>query len=171
MDHKPDRSLEVALTVQEWLDSDRLRSIVSGVGSRLSVPAQDLGDVLQVVRMDLCRRGLATRLNVSYIKQVAQHRAVDLRRSKRSGGNAHAVAQSQVQNPELPSLLHARVSSLGGSMRELYRLLFEDGLTEREVAEQMKMSRGAIRRWKERLMVRLGASRRAAANFERITKP
>jgi DNA-directed RNA polymerase specialized sigma24 family protein len=151
-----DRSFERSLTVEEWIVSDRLQSIVFAVAHRLLIPEHDLRDVLQLVMMDLCRRGLATQLNVSYVTQVAKHRAVDIGRVQRRGDGVSVAVDNATGNPELQSLLRARVSSLAGPMRELYSLLYEEGLTEREAALRLKVSRGAIRRWEARMLIRLG---------------
>jgi DNA-directed RNA polymerase specialized sigma24 family protein len=119
--------------------------------------------------MDLFRRGLSTRLNVSYVTQVARHRAVDFGRTNRRNDAVAVATEGRQFDPELRLLLRARVSSLAAPMRELYSLLFEEGLTERETATRLNVSRGAIRRWEERLLVRLGARSRRTTNDERRT--
>lgn len=51
-----------------------------------------------------------------------------------------------------------------GAHARALQLLFEEGLTGREAAKRLKVSRGAIRRWEERLLVRLGARSRRTTN-------
>ena len=150
---------ECSLSIQEWLESPRLRSIAFFAGHRLQLPTQDLPDLLQNIAVDLLKRGAATKINASYLFAVAMHRAIDLRRGNRRLQSSFTAEQHKDLNPELSHLLRARIASLDEQTRRLYELLFDYGFTERQAATQFGLSRGALRRWQERLMRRLRGQR------------
>jgi DNA-directed RNA polymerase specialized sigma24 family protein len=149
-------------TAREWLESPRLNAIARYVASRKALGPDDLPDLLQEIRIALWRAGMDRPVNATWIFHTAEHKAIDIWKQSLS----HAVdadprtpdPAGRGGDPELVHLVRARAASLCGSLREFYDLRYEQGLSERVIAERMQVSRSSVRWMEHRCLTAMGAA-------------
>jgi RNA polymerase sigma factor (sigma-70 family) len=132
-----------------WLVGPELARLTYVVAAYYRLNAQDAEDVLQEVRIALWQAGLELRVCRAWIVGTAAHKAIDLlRRTISRSGNEKACARAADPHEkalELEYLLHSRVAGLSEPLRDLYELHYAQGLTEREIAVVLEVSRGSVR--------------------------
>jgi len=132
--------------------------IVRSVARRLRWCAEDLEDLGQEASILLWRMPQTARLNATYVYRLVWHRALDIllgNRNARGARASHGVAASP---SELRLLLRVEVSRLPRLEQQICRLIFIEGLTEREAAKRSGVSRGSVQRLGKRILDRLGAA-------------
>lgn len=135
-------------TAGEWLESPRLHAVTSCVARRRSLPAEELPDLLQEVRIALWRAGIDQPINASWVFRTASHKTDDLAGRRRPyetnlddvfpGNDGHERA-------ELSHLISARAARLPARLQEVYSLRYRLGLTERAIAKRMGICRASVR--------------------------
>lgn len=141
----------------EWLESAYLLSIVRRVAYRCGVASDDLPDLLQEVRIALWKTGLERPINSTWIFQTASHKAIDLKRRVGSRGRETVAGfLPEAFDAELIHLLRARASGLSGALRKFYMFRYEEGLSEREIAQRMGISRSSVRWMEHRCRIQVG---------------
>jgi RNA polymerase sigma factor (sigma-70 family) len=139
-----------AWTVAEWLESPYLTRVAFRVAAQFGIPSQDWPDLLQELRLALWKAGPSVTVNVTWVFQTANHKAIDLIRSKRRlreeslAVEEHVVSRNE-PDPGLQHLLHARADLLPRRLREFYSLRFKEGLSQREIAARLGLCRGSTR--------------------------
>ena len=149
-------------TSREWLESPRLIAIARHVASRKALSPDDLPDLLQEIRIALWKAGMDQSVNATWIFHTAEHKAIDLWRQSLS----HAIAVGsrtpdpacRAGDPELVHIVRARAASLSGSLRDFYDLRYEQGLSERVIAERMQVSRSSVRWMERRCLTAMGVT-------------
>jgi len=149
-------------TAREWLESPRLNAIARYVASRKALAPDDLPDLLQEIRIAIWKAGVDKPVNATWIFHTAEHKAIDIWKQSLS----HAVdadprtpdPAGRGGDPELVHLVRARAASLCGSLREFYDLRYEQGLSERVIAERMQVSRSSVRWMEHRCLAAMGAA-------------
>jgi DNA-directed RNA polymerase specialized sigma24 family protein len=144
-----DRERQESLTAEEWINSPRLKQIVQYVARRTGVPAVDRDDLLQETAFVLWRARTTARLNSKYIHQVVRHRAIDLFFRVRK---AQPFTMRSPPGAELLYLLRARISCMPVRQQRVCRMLFLEGLSEREAANRLRISRGAVQRLERQVL-------------------
>jgi DNA-directed RNA polymerase specialized sigma24 family protein len=119
-------------------------------------------DLLQEIRIALWKAGLDHAINATWVFHTAEHKAIDLGRQSlsfaidadfatpdpaRSGGDA-----------ELVHLVRARAASLTGPLRRFYDLRYEQGLSERAIAQRLQVSRSSVRWMEHRCLTAMGVT-------------
>ena len=135
-------------TASDWLESAHLTAIATHVASRHCLPADDLSDLLQEVRIALLRLWPGQTINASWVFHTANHKAADLKRQSQIGKldvGLNSSFASGGPDPEWLHLLRARAAILPAPLRELYALRYEQGLSQREAAKRMGVRRKSIR--------------------------
>ncbi len=149
-------------TAREWLESARLKAIARYVASRKAVVPDDLPDLLQEIRIALWKAGLDRPVNAAWLFHTAEHKAIDIARQsltrpvdilRRTPDPAR-----ETRDPELIHLVRARAASLPGSLRKFYDLRYEQGLSERVIAERMRVSRSSVRWMEHRCFTAMGVA-------------
>jgi RNA polymerase sigma factor (sigma-70 family) len=138
------------MTVAEWLESPHLQRVASRVGYQYGLPSQDISDLFQELRLGIWKAGPASMVNVTWVFHTASHKAVDfLKRRVRYQEKALTSIETRQQpsgaDPSLLPLLRARVALLPRNLRIFYVLRYEQGLSQRELAQRLGMCRGSIR--------------------------
>jgi DNA-directed RNA polymerase specialized sigma24 family protein len=137
------------MTVAEWLESPYLQRVASRVGYRYGVPSQEIPDLLQELRLGMWKAGADSTVNVTWVFHTANHKAIDyVKRKLRHQQNALPSAETRLPSggdPGLLPLLRACVALLPRSLRDFYVLRYEQGLSQREIAQRLGMCRGSIR--------------------------
>jgi len=167
----------LVLSGQQWLDSPSLPRIGRLAGRRFHLPSDDLEDLVQELRLAVLRAGTSTALNSSWIFRAAEHRALDLRRSReRMRAIATAAAEPEKTgrvDRELLALLRAQASRLPRDARAVYQLHLA-GHSERDIAVRLEVTRASVRRitsWCLRFFGgRAGARARAALPPKRLSR-
>jgi RNA polymerase sigma factor (sigma-70 family) len=104
-------------------------------------------------------------VNLTWVYRIAMHKAVDAARRKRRSAKeiglllAEAAPVHDRMHPELPSLLHSCVAGLPDPLRRLYFLRFEAGLSQRETAERLGLSRKSVRGTERRCIEMINGTR------------
>lgn len=148
-------------SVDEWLASPHLSSIVYHLALRHRLPRQEIPDLLQEVCISLVRKGLSSKVNATWVFKTIRSRIVDYyRRSRWSGGNGQREADQaaplmHLPDPELALLLQSRTSALPMRLMAYYVLRYRLGLKQSEVARRLGVSRAAVRHLEERCVRRL----------------
>ncbi len=154
------------LSGQQWLDSPNLPRIGHVAARRFRLGPDDLEDLLQELRLAVLRAGAATPLNATWIFRAAEHRALDLVRSRKRmraiQEEAGAAPGSHPVNRELLGLLRARASLMPREARAVYQLHLA-GHSEREIAARLGTSRASVRRVTGWLMRFFGGRARVRA--------
>jgi len=134
----------------EWLESPYLRRLALRVAYQYGLQAEEVPDLLQETRMALWKAGPATCVTAAWIFGTASHKAADLlklrircRSHEREAFGSHSSQPGP--DPELEHLLHARADLLPRRLRDLYRLKYELGLSEREIARHRGICRASVR--------------------------
>lgn len=144
------RYSEVSFAVSDWLESPYLQRLTSRVAYQYRLRPEEVPDLLQEVRIALWKAGPDLQVNVTWIFHTVQHKAIDLVRRGRQ------LAERDLQwtevgfaptgvDSELLHLLRARAALLPDRLRGFYALRYEQGLSQREVAEKLGLCRGSIR--------------------------
>ena len=143
-----------------WLESAYLRRAAVRVARQHGLPAEDLPELVQELRIAVWRAGERAPVNVAWIFGVAKHKAVDMvRRRARAGRDDQeiaAAARRRDRDLELDHLLHARVDGLPTRLRQFYDLLYIQGLSEREAGRRLGLCRASVR-WLKRSLHRVVA--------------
>jgi RNA polymerase sigma factor (sigma-70 family) len=138
-------------SVSEWLESRHLSGAVYGISQRRGIQAQEIPDILQEVRISLIRKGLNSRVNATWVFKTITSRIADYYRNRRrevaDDGPLpdQAASQSGRLDPELTLLMESKASRLPERLRIYYVLRYRLGLKQSEVANQLGMSRAAVR--------------------------
>lgn len=135
-------------TVEEWLVSPYLRRAAARVAHQYGLGEDDLADLLQELRIALWQAGPGTRFGPAWIFQVATHKVIDVIRRRsiaRRRDRAFADLPAPASDSELGHLLHARVSELPPRLQQFYRLHYEEGWSEREIADRLGICRASVR--------------------------
>lgn len=153
----------------DWLASPVIARIASIIAHRFSLRSPDRDDIEQELRIAAWRKGPTAILSTAWLYQVAAHIALRLRATQR---RLAPLDLTDVPGPpvtpdvELLSLLRADVSCLPSEIRAAFELRVL-GMSEREIAYRLKVSRGRVRRineWCQRRFI----GRRSRAVRERI---
>ena len=134
----------------EWLDSPYLRRLTVRAAHQYGLQAEEIPDLLQETRIALWKAGPAICVTAAWIFGTASHKAADLLRLRIRCRNheRNALGSTLPQprpSPELEHLLHARVDLLPNRLRDFYRLRYELGLSEREIARRRGICRASVR--------------------------
>jgi RNA polymerase sigma factor (sigma-70 family) len=151
-------------TVREWLDSTSLRRIATVIAHRYGLPTQDVPDLVQEICLGLLRRSPHSPANATFVFRTAMHKAIDLLRARSHGmrqADVSSLRPDASDHPELLRLLRARLSLVAPRLRDFYHLRYQEGLTEREIAYRLGLSRGAVRWIDGALLQALGTDRPA----------
>ena len=89
-------------------------------------------------------------VNSAWIFHTANHKAADLvQRNIRLARETSVLPEDPPPrcgaDPALAHLLHARAALLPGLLHDFYLLRYEEGLSQREIAKRMGVSRGSVR--------------------------
>lgn len=143
------------LLAQDWLVWPDLDRVVARLASRYRVSANDIPDIVQEVRLTLWKAGAERVVNATWIFKVVASRVMDHLRKRGAcepefiSSVAAALHQAPIVDAELAYLLAARASTLPARILHYYRLRYGQGLSEREVATSMHVSRSSVR-WLDR---------------------
>lgn len=152
---KPEPTPAESAGAGHWLESVYLRRAAARVARQHGLSAEDLPELVQELRIAVWRARVP--LNVAWIFGVATHKAVDMVRRKaradRDDQELAAAVRRRHRDLELDHLLHARVDGLPGRLRQLYDLLYIEGLSEREAARRLGVCRASVR-WLKRCLHR-----------------
>jgi RNA polymerase sigma factor (sigma-70 family) len=129
----------------EWVESPYLYAVVRGVVRRYGLPKYDSEDLLQEVRLALLRHGLNVSVNPTFVFQTVVQKAVDMVRRRTRADRTLPQKADPVLDEELLHLLRARVSSLPERLQIICALRYRVGLTCREIADLLGVSRGKVR--------------------------
>jgi RNA polymerase sigma factor (sigma-70 family) len=141
----------------DWLESSYLPYIARRVAYRCGVALDDLPDLLQEVRIALWKAGLEQPINSTWVFQTASHKAIDLKRRAVSRGRKPATGVlPEAADSELIHLLRARASGLSGALQIFYTFRYVEGLSEREIAKRMGISRSSVRWMERRCRIQVG---------------
>jgi RNA polymerase sigma factor (sigma-70 family) len=138
------------MTVAEWLESPYLQRVASRVGYQYGLPSQEISDLFQELSLGMWKAGPDLMVNVTWVFHTANHKAIDfLKQRLRQQENALSSVETRQQpsgrDPGLLPLLRARVALLPKSLRDFYVLRYEQGLSQREIAQCLGRCRGSIR--------------------------
>jgi RNA polymerase sigma factor (sigma-70 family) len=136
--------------VIEWLESPYLARVASRVAYQYGLPSQDTPDLLQDLRLALWKAGPDLLVNASWIFHTANHKAVDrlkrkIRLDSETSGCPPDTSPSCKTDPALVHLLHARAALLPKRLHDFYFLRYEQGLSQREIANRLGVCRGSVR--------------------------
>ena len=149
--------MENWLPVGEWLASPYLARAARRVAWQYGLPAEDAPDLLQELFLALWKQGPDNRVNATWIFHTAAHKAVDILRQRRAAllpiDDRDATAPEK--QTELLHLLHARVEALPKYLRQFYALRFEQGLSQRETARELRLLRGFVRSLDQECITRI----------------
>jgi RNA polymerase sigma factor (sigma-70 family) len=139
-----------AQTVREWFESPYLARLAARVAAQYGVPPADIPDLLQELRLALWRAGPDLMVNVTWILHTANHKAIDLLRRRRRAAEESCTSvgipsSRSSGDPSLLHLLRARAALLPGDLRDFYLLRYEEGLSQREIANRLGLCRGSVR--------------------------
>ncbi len=137
-------------TVLRWLESPLLARIASRVARHYGLPSQDAPDLLQDLRLALWKAGPDAIVNATWVYHTANHKAVDLvkrriRMARETPSFSEDPPLEDGADPALRHLLHARAALLPGRLQDFYRLRYEEGLSQREIARRLGVCRGSVR--------------------------
>lgn len=137
-----------SLSAEAWLDSGALTRIGRRVALRYGLTAAESEDLIQELMISVWRAGPDRLLNASWVFRAAEHRATDIKRANRRQPEIQRVDGScdpDTGDPELIALLRAYVAGLSRRERR-FCSLFLSGLSEREMARRLHLTRAAVRR-------------------------
>lgn len=147
-DHRK-AELDNVRTAAEWLASQELKPLITRIVRSHGLTSQDADDVLQETLISLLRAGLHVRASRAWICAVAARRSIDANR-RRTSRLERERAYSRIRTPsetgDLLHLLYARVAGLPQREQAVFELHYRQGLTEREVAAKLGISRASVRR-------------------------
>jgi len=155
----------------EWLDSPVLSRIASGVAQRFRLGSADRDDLEQELRIAAWRMGSPATLSVGWFYRVAAHIALRLRAAHRRSNSRDpmdTLGSRPISDIELLCLLRARASLLPLEVRTAYELTVQ-GMSEREIALRLGVSRGKVRRLNEWYLRRFVGKRAHARGDQRRT--
>jgi RNA polymerase sigma factor (sigma-70 family) len=147
-------SPEPTVCARDWLQSRGLVRIACAVARRMRLPAAEIDDLVQELRIRLWRTGPDASISAAWVFKTAEHRVIDFRRRQ---ARLAALTPPPTRDPidaELLGLLRARVSALPAELRQVCQLRLS-GLSERDIARTLQVSRGRVRRineWCERFL-------------------
>jgi RNA polymerase sigma factor (sigma-70 family) len=138
-----------ALKICEWLESPYLARAVARVAHQYGVPSQDVSDLLQEVRLALWKAGSDLTVNITWIFHTANHKAIDFVKRKAQLAEKELLSQSIAPHPwvdpALLQLLRARAALLPRRLHDFYRLRYEEGFSQREIARRLGLCRSSVR--------------------------
>jgi len=138
-----------SLPVREWLSSPYLQRLARRIAYQYQLPSEDVPDLIQELRLALWKAGPDVEVNVRWIAQTASHKAVDfLRRRIREPDPMPEGLDPPAEKgdrAELLCLLHSRVARLPARLRRFYRLRYQQGLSQREIAAKQGICRASVR--------------------------
>jgi len=143
-----DRAAATYRPVGEWIEDPHLARLTNRLARDHGLPCEDLEDLLQDVRLALCKAGTGRRVNSTWIYKTALHKVVDRIRSESRQTHLPVGFSSPVGDEELLHLLHTRISRMPAKLNRFCSLRYEEGLNRHEIAERMRIGRGSVR-WLE----------------------
>lgn len=140
--------------VVDWLESPYLTRIGARIAHQYGLRSDELTELIQELRIAVWQAGAGTRVNPAWLFRVAQHKAVDVVRSRaRERRHESSLAATAAARPEhdweLDYLLHARAQEMPQRLREFYEMHYRLGLSEREIAKSLGLCRSSVR-WLDR---------------------
>lgn len=137
------------LTVAEWLDSRCLPRLASRVAYLYGLTSQDVPDLLQELCLALWKAGPDLTVNATWIFRTASHKAVDflkrrVRVAEEMGGSTESLYSESGADSSLLLLLRARAARLPKKLHDFYSLRYQDGLSQREMAERLGVCRSSV---------------------------
>lgn len=164
---RPGRDAERSVTptstlrIGEWLESPFLGRVAKRVAQTYGVPAQDVPDLLQELRIALWKSGPSPTVSIGWVFQTAKHKAIDWMKRRRRRAEVVLDDQSPPDrvassDPALRCLLHSQTSRLPESLRGFYVLRYEEGMSQREIARALGLGRGSVRSLDRRCLCLMG---------------
>ena len=163
----------VTATAREWLESPHLAIVVQRAARQHGLSDDDLGELLQDVRIGLWQQGLDLPLTPAWVFRVAFFKVVDLLRRRvreRRRQQLSAVDQPATGDREIEHLLHVEAAALPRHLRTFYDLHYRLGLSEREIARRLGVCRASVR-WLDRCCRRKLAGDATVATFRPNVHP
>jgi RNA polymerase sigma factor (sigma-70 family) len=137
------------LSVRRWLASPYLQRLAWRIAHQYHLSNEDVPVLIQELRLALWKAGPAAQVNLRWIAQTASHKAVDfLRRRMRDPlpmPEDIDLPGGKEDRAELLCLLHTRVARLPVRLRRFYRLRYQQGLSQREIAAKQGICRASVR--------------------------
>ncbi|MDQ6891114.1 MAG: sigma-70 family RNA polymerase sigma factor [Acidobacteriota bacterium] len=122
---------------------------MSRVRQQYRLSLEERSELLQEVRIALWQHGLEVPVGFAWVARVTVNKAVDLvRRRTRQRAHDELLAYVQDRSPgdqELAYLLQARVEQLPPRLRAFYELHYQEGLSERDIAQRLGTCRASVR--------------------------
>lgn len=141
--------------IGEWIDTGYLARLAHRLGHDYRLPAEEMADLLQDIRLALCQAGLDRKVNSTWIYHTALHKAVDrIRSGMKQARVLRTKSSSAVADDQLLHLLRARLSLLPPRLQVFCNLRYRLGLSSHEVSDRLGVSRASVR-WLERKALRL----------------
>lgn len=150
---------------REWLDeTSHIHILATRVATRYGLPPADVPDLAQEVLIALWSTDPNLVISVAWLYRTATFKAIDMLRRQHSlqARNARMIQSRRLPDltdrdlPEVVHLLRARVDRLPDQMRRFWRLRYEAGFTQEEVATRLGVSRATARRIDGRCREHLG---------------
>lgn len=140
-------------SVVEWMESPYLIRAGGRVANQYGLRPDELTELVQELRIALWQARPGIQVSAAWIFRVAQHKAVDILRERARAQRNEAALAATMRQPqhdfELDCLLHARAQALPERLRQFYKLRYELGLSEREIARSLGVCRASVR-WLDR---------------------
>ena len=156
----------------EWLDGPLLARVASRVAWQRGM-VEGASDLLQEIRLAVLRIRPDVLLNATWVFQTARHKASDIAARRwsapvRAGDREDPSGSEPGSGPDMLRLLRARASRLPDDLRTFYGLRYREGLSQRQIASRLGLSRSSIR-WMEGRCVRMIRGRLEKASVDQRT--
>ncbi len=163
------------LKASEWIVSPRLEKIGKRVAFQYGLPGEGIPDLLQELRLAVFKAGADQLLNPTWVFHTASHKAADIRRQQRrrpevAPGLKNDSWEGSYGGSDLPHLLRARAARLPAPLRRFYVLRYEEGFSQEEIAERLRLCRGSIR-WMEKRCYRMMTVGCPPRKVQRLSSP
>jgi RNA polymerase sigma factor (sigma-70 family) len=126
-----------------------LDRLVARVANQYCLTVDDLPDLVQETRIALWELGLDLPVSASLVLRIARNKVIDLirRRVRRRTRDrlAAIAALPREEDAELRHLLNAQVEALPDRLLRFYKLHYLQGLSERQTARALGISRASMR--------------------------
>lgn len=158
LDHACDRLFKLArrmfrdypgLRRHEATDDIFTKSLMRLSKALETVPVESVSHFFNLAGLQIRRELLDLKKHYFGPQGHATHHHTDNQPSDDKGGILHGSAE-EPDNLEMWSEFHEAVENLPGEMREVFNLVYYDGLTQEEAAELLGVSVSTVkRRWQE----------------------
>jgi RNA polymerase sigma factor (sigma-70 family) len=150
-----------SVRIGDWLESSYVPRLAARVAAQYHLLAADVPDLLQEVLLALWKSDPDLLVARGWLHRLTAFKAVDIIRKRHheafsSSRTRQAVSESASES-EVAHLLHARIAHLPARVQKFWRLRYEAGLTQEEIAVRLGVSRTAIRWLDSQLLKSLGA--------------